>query len=189
MIDDYTLDHLLARSTPRPVHPVDCPDCRAAAQPDPRPARGLRVAGSLAAASALVGVAGAAAAVVGLPFLSDPVSGTRTVDSGASCLFTFDVEPRQVPADSPNVVAAAEILSRINIGAIDVTGAVREQEEYFAAHPDDVPTPPAGTREDMIERTAVFMVVTQRVHDELAAQGLGSQGVSIVETDSCDTAS
>ena len=190
MIDEDTLDYLLARSAPRAVHPADCLACHAAAQLDRRVARRRTAVGSVIAAGALVGVAaaGAAAAQLGLPLLGNPASGTYVIGSGAACHFTFEAIPDHAPADSPNLLAAQEILSQIDIASLDISEAVADAERYDAEHPDSRFDPPVGTWRDLVERRAVFTVVTQIMHDELAEQGFDSTGIAVTEHDSCDTA-
>ena len=173
MIDDETLDHLLTRSAPQPAHPADCLVCRAETQPVRRTARRRGMTASVVGAGVLVGVAGTAAALGGLPFVGDgQASGTRTL-GGAACEFTFEIVPQGVPADAPNVVAAKAILAQIDIATIDITDEVADARTWVA--------------DDLVERTAVYTAVTQTVNDGLDDRGLAHQGVTVVETDQCDT--
>ena len=198
MIDDSDLDRLLERSAPQ-VDPADSLRAARAAyltQRDARPARWRRrrVATVVLVAGGAVGIGATAVAVDGsslathLGWRADNAV-NRTTSDGNECHLGFRAIPETgmvdgppTPADDPSVLAAQAYLRTLDLDSLEVSTAsiadMRWEYEHGTHHG---PGKSPDYTDAFFENQALFVAMVDAVTDELARQGLPTDGVVTFE--------
>jgi len=195
VIDDDTLDALLAEARPEITHDSECEACArtAGARAEQRARWPRRVAIAGAAGAVVLSVGAGAAATVGLPFIdhSAPVEHTQTVSNGDQCYATYRFVADGRRPDPASLAAAQAALAGLDIDSLDISDDITYVTDEYADADWSGPGPrpdffyPADSL-DSVEAQALSRAVYDAVVTEVRTQGLRNRGFSMETEWKCD---